>query len=286
MKIIVTENQLQYLKSNLLLEEEDVNEHGFTKEEMKQIEEFVRNSVEEQYQWLKKRVEESEEEVRWMKDKETLRKLPKENQELILKQYIEPKLKQYEQDKKDLETFDFEERVKKGIEWDFGGGAYTMSYKIRYDKWVKEALNRKLTKDDIIDLFVTSLEGGSNYWYYIELPEDIKSYGQYKSEAVGNYILQGGTIQFYDVEEYREIKRNLVDGEYTIKGDVIDQNHYNEAVENAKLGYVDMDKILEAITIIKRDYPEVWSNILLENADAGDADVFLQLCVMGDVVYG
>jgi len=133
MKIILTENQLQYLKSNLLLEDEDVNEHGFTKEEMKQIEEFVRNSVKEQYEWLKKRVEESEEEVRWMKDKENLKKLPKENQELILKKYIEPKLRQYEKDKKDLETFDFEERVKKGIEWDLGGGAYTMSYKIRYD---------------------------------------------------------------------------------------------------------------------------------------------------------
>jgi hypothetical protein len=43
---------------------------------------------------------------------------------------------------------------------------------------------------------------------------------------------------------------------------------------------------LEAITIIKKEYPEVWENILLEQADAGDADVFLQLCVMGDVVYG
>jgi hypothetical protein len=43
---------------------------------------------------------------------------------------------------------------------------------------------------------------------------------------------------------------------------------------------------LEAITIIKEKYPRIWENILLENADAGDADVFLQLCVMGEVVYG
>ena len=47
-----------------------------------------------------------------------------------------------------------------------------------------------------------------------------------------------------------------------------------------------MDKILESIPIIKKDYPEIWERILLEEGDAGDADVFLQLCVMGEVVYG
>jgi hypothetical protein len=47
-----------------------------------------------------------------------------------------------------------------------------------------------------------------------------------------------------------------------------------------------MDKVLESIPIIKKDYPEIWERILLEQADAGDADVFLQLCVMGKVVYG
>ena len=286
MKIILTEKQIQYLKSNLILEDEDVNEHGFTKEEMKRIEDHVIEAVKEQYEWLKRRVEEDEEEVSWMKEKENLRKLPKESQELILKKYIEPRLKAYENNKRDLENFDFDERVKKGIEWDLGGGAYSMSYKIRYEKWAKEALNRNLTKDDIIDLFVTALEGGSNYWYYLDLPKDIKSYGQSISEAVGNYILQGGEIKVYDVEEYREIKRNLADGEYTIQGDVIDEKSLNEDLESAKLGVISMDKILEAITLIKKDYPEVWENILLENDDAGDADVFLQLCVMGDVVYG
>jgi len=47
-----------------------------------------------------------------------------------------------------------------------------------------------------------------------------------------------------------------------------------------------MDKILDTIPVLKKNYPKIWENILLENADAGDADVFLQLCVMGDVVFG
>ena len=47
-----------------------------------------------------------------------------------------------------------------------------------------------------------------------------------------------------------------------------------------------MDKILDSISVIKTEYPEIWENILLEQADAGDADVFLQLCVMGEIVFG
>ena len=47
-----------------------------------------------------------------------------------------------------------------------------------------------------------------------------------------------------------------------------------------------MDKILDAISLIKKEYPNIWENILLEQSDAGDADVFLQLSVMGEVVFG
>ena len=66
-----------------------------------------------------------------------------------------------------------------------------------------------------------------------------------------------------------------------------DEDDYTEThSDNGLLGTVDMDSILEAITIIKRDYPDVWENILDEQYDANDADIFLQLCVMGDVVFG
>jgi len=123
----------------------------------------------------------------------------------------------------------------------------------RYEQERQEQLKRNLDKQDIIDLFVTALEGGSNYWYFIPtLPNGVNS-----SEKIGNHILEGGYIVFYDVEDHSEI-----------------------------LGTVDMNSILEAISLIKSQYPDVWENIILENADANDADVFLQLCVMGEVVFG
>ena len=135
--------------------------------------------------------------------------------------------------------------------------------------------SRTFGKEDIIGLFVTALEGGSNYWYNIKhLPKEvlynIKERGIPTSEAIGEHILNGGYVQFYDVE-----------------GDEYDDDDYTEKhSDNDLLGTVDMDSILEAITITKRDYPEVWENILDEQYDANDADIFLQLCVMGEVVFG
>ena len=287
MRIIITEKQIKYLKSKFIFESDEVNQYGFTIDEMNQIEEFVKNNVRSYYKWLKNEVEKGKEYVSSM-EKLTNSGSFKSDMEVysyIIKEFKQ-KIKDYEINKKNLENFNFEEKVKKAIEQDIYGGANTMSYNIRYKKYEEEALNRTLTKNNIIDLFVTSLEGGSNYWYYMDLPDNIKTYGQSTSEAVGEYILQGGEIYFYDIEEYENVVRNKKKGEYNIQGDLIDQKSYKEDLDDTYLGYVDMDKVLESIPIIKKDYPEIWERILLEQADAGDADVFLQLCVMGEVVYG
>jgi hypothetical protein len=149
-----------------------------------------------------------------------------------------------------------------------------LSLKRYEDDRIKARESRTFGKEDVINLFVDALEGGSNYWYEIRhLPKEVsykvKEMGQSLSETIGEYILNGGYVQFYDAEE-----------EY-------DDDDYTEThSDNGLLGTVDMDSILEAITIIKRDYPEVWENILDEQYDANDADIFLQLCVMGDVVFG
>jgi len=286
MQIIITESQVKYLKSKFIFESDEVNQYGFTPDEMNQIEEFVKNNVRSYYEWLKNEVEKGKGYVSSMEKLTSGSfKSDVEVYSYIIKEFKQ-KIKQYEINKKNLENFNFEEKLKKAIEQDIYGGANTMSYNIRYKKYEKEALNRTLTKNNIIDLFVTSLEGGSNYWYYMDLPDNIKTYGQSTSEAVGEYILQGGEIYFYDVEEYENVVRNKEKGEYNIQGDLIDQKSYKEDLDDTYLGYVDMDKVLESIPIIKKDYPEIWERILLEQADAGDADVFLQLCVMGKVVYG
>lgn len=162
--------------------------------------------------------------------------------------------------------------------------------KVITDKHREESMNRQLSKEDIINLFITALEGGSNHWYYIKhIPDKvkyaIKHGGSAGSEAISNYILDGGKIYFYDIEEVdysSEVDQDdklahLNKDDYFLFGSDDDAGY---------LGYVDMDTLLEGITLLKRDYDWVYENIMMEQYDANDADIFLQLCVMGEVVYG
>ncbi len=284
MRIIITENQLGLLNKSSITESDELNQYGLTTDEMRQIEEDAEEQTKKGYELFKKEVEDLRQKVKSYSNFD-LSLIDKVTKKMIMDNVIQPDIDKLQKYEKSLSEFDFDEYKQKMIDWNLysSGG---IGYKFRYQRYKDEALNRNLTKQDIIDLFVTSLEGGSNYWYYMDLPKNIKSFGEYTSESVGEYIMQGGAIQFYDIDEYNQVEENLLSGGYNINGDVIDQNQYNEDLENAKLGYVDMDKVLEAITILKKEYPEVWESILLEQSDAGDADIFLQLCVMGDVVYG
>jgi hypothetical protein len=127
---------------------------------------------------------------------------------------------------------------------------------------IERRKTKKITKEDIINLFVTALEGGSNYWYHIPtMPNGVQEIqnetGMATSEAIGEYVLRGGYIQVNDAED-----------------------------EEEELGTVDMDSLLDAIQKIKADYPNVYENIIDEEYDAEDADVFFQIAVMGEITFG
>jgi hypothetical protein len=284
MKIILTESQIRKVEQ-LLYEEDKLNEYGLTDFEMREVEKVAEEETNDSIERLKSNIKELEDEVKFYSNYDFSNIEDERVKEHILKDWINPKKKELERLKNHLENFNFEDWKQRVMQWHLysAGGA---GYSFRYERYRNEALNRNLTKEDIIDLFVTALEGGSNYWYYMDLPDNIKSYVQSISEAVGEYILQGGKIYFYDDELRSEIIRDYNRGEYTIEGDIIDQKRFDEDMDETYLGYVDMDKILDTISKIKTEYPEIWENILLEQSDAGDADVFLQLCVMGEIVFG
>jgi hypothetical protein len=135
-----------------------------------------------------------------------------------------------------------------------------------YEDYEREKIEnrktKKITKEDIINIFVTALEGGSNYWYYIPtIPNGVRDImnetGLATSEAIGQYVLKGGYVQINDAEDEEEI-----------------------------LGNIDMDGLLDAIQKIKAEYPNVYNNIIDEDYDADDADVFFQIAVMGEVTFG
>jgi len=131
-------------------------------------------------------------------------------------------------------------------------------------KYIKlfEDYENKLTKEMIINLFVNALEGGSNYWYYLkDIPNEVKNIMSKKhiatSEAIGEFILNGGEIHIYDIED-----------------------------EDDLLGSINMNNLLDAINTMKKEYSANYLNIVSETDDAEDADIFLQIATMGKIVFG
>jgi hypothetical protein len=148
-------------------------------------------------------------------------------------------------------------------------------YKKYEQERVERAKTAKITADQIVDVFVTAIEGGSNYWYYIlDIPNEVKQIMKSESlafsEACGKYVLNGGELIIYDVEEVGEM--DDVDEFSTQKPE--------------PLGHINMDSLLDAINVMKRDFPEMYENIVMDEYDAEDADVFFQIATMGEVVYG
>ena len=143
---------------------------------------------------------------------------------------------------------------------------YTKQLKGKQAEWLKQNPEPKftydsgvqITKEQIIDILVTALEGGSNYWYLIkDVPKGVESDDMSLSEAIGEFILKGGEITIYDLED-----------------------------EEEELGDLNMNKLLEAITIMKAEYPDMYQNLVNDEYDANDADIFFQIAVTGEVTFG
>jgi hypothetical protein len=115
-----------------------------------------------------------------------------------------------------------------------------------------------IADQDIIDVLVTALEGGSNYWY--NLPDVTMARKHYKnvtslavSEKVIKAVLEHNEIiPVYDVED--------------------EDNH---------LGDISQANIKRGLQLFMDD-DRAWT----PDMDAEQADVFFQYVVMGELVYG
>jgi len=114
------------------------------------------------------------------------------------------------------------------------------------------------------DLLCGAFEGGSNYWYlidsYVKPEVEAKPWGD---EYTPSYIFlpfsEGGAIVIVDMEDE--------DGEkFTLD---------RAAIERGK-----------ELLATDPNYSHHYADVLQENDDADTSDVFLQLCLFGEVVYG
>jgi hypothetical protein len=122
------------------------------------------------------------------------------------------------------------------------------------------------------DLLITAIEGGSDYWMLIN-PIDWQ-----KVKA---------TIKFIEDEEEFS---NLSFAEKIWEAMVFNGEDWSIRIHDEEnydyLGKLSIDSMHKAMGIMKRDYTWHYDNAINDNWDAETADAFIQLAVMGDIVYG
>lgn len=113
------------------------------------------------------------------------------------------------------------------------------------------------------DMLVGALEGGSNYWYWLsdEATAIIEKHQENErmplAIAMFKAILAGETIPVNDAEN-----------------------------PNEKLGEINLKSIAEGEEIMAAKHSRHYIDIINEEDDADTADVWFQLCVLKEVVYG
>ena len=122
---------------------------------------------------------------------------------------------------------------------------------------------QEISYDLFEGILVTALESGSKYWYsFIEL--------EYTTNLdKDKFANDSGAIRIAKMVWYDHINLR-----------VMDAKDYDKF-----LGEVNLLSIETAFAIIRSQYPEIYLNLIQENYDANDADVFFQIATFGKITF-
>lgn len=121
-----------------------------------------------------------------------------------------------------------------------------------------------ITRDRLSDVLCSALEGGSNYWYWLEgkveptVWEFESDPPRERSHYLNDYPLNpGGALLIRDVED--------------------EESHGTMCL--------DAQTIQWGLTILSQKYPQQIADILSEQDDANTGDILLQCALFGDIIY-
>jgi hypothetical protein len=123
-----------------------------------------------------------------------------------------------------------------------------------------------VTVERVMDLVVSALEGGSNYWYYITEscdPIDESKVPEGEWNSIERCVWGGGYLKICDKEAYFNKEPNL-------KTWLLNEDALKKGLE----------------LMVTKEYIKHFADFVQENEDANTADIFLQLCLFGEIIYG
>lgn len=140
--------------------------------------------------------------------------------------------------------------------------------RLRMDKATEPARDLDLlghTPYDVASLIVSGMEGGSGYW----------------AQVIG-YVepLEPKAVIDAEVSEPPEVYPHC---DYPLTGGAVMLRRVDEP--NADPLRLDGDAIERGLRLL-RDKPSHWEHWINQAHDATTGDVFIQLCLLGEIVYG
>ena len=127
---------------------------------------------------------------------------------------------------------------------------------------IKITLEHEVSLQRIQDLLVGAFEGGSNYWIDRINTESVPPVLEFKMEE-----MEDETVYNIPVNKGGALNIKVYD--------------YEEPVQNLTL-----ESISEGLKLMASKYPRHFKDFIESNEDADTSDVFLQCCVLKDVVFG
>lgn len=137
---------------------------------------------------------------------------------------------------------------------------------------IKFTVERKLTVEDMDDIFTTAIEGGIGYWNVIDntTPEWEKAEEQLQAAGADLYwgtvatkvLLNGDSIRMYDAEADED---DLQDDE---------------------IWYLDMEKFIKGCKIYENERGSLIKCLEDGNFDAVEADCLVQYSLFGTIIFG
>jgi len=127
----------------------------------------------------------------------------------------------------------------------------------------------EITSQMIADQIITAIEGGSNYWcdgFFLQ-----------------NCTLDGQTVEWRMNKSRPPLENPWYSDKRVYEGPF--EIHVTEIGENAHK-VLNPERINRGLEWLSKNQPGRITEIVSEEGDAETADVFLQACVLGEIVYG
>lgn len=145
-------------------------------------------------------------------------------------------------------------------------------------------VEQEVSAADIAGLLCSAFEGGSNYWCSITAYQEPKEiHPVLDKKKVFRHtdfpLLEGGAV----------ICRDTMEEPSTDEEDEPIENEDGTMVDAPPVYtqlVLDREAIQRGLRLMAEKHPHHWANFVGDNSDAITGDVFLQLCLLGDIIYG